>query len=674
MKSNRLVRRVVLTVVAAVSLAIVLVPAMAQKPAAKPGEKPGTKPGTKALLKRPLAGQARRMLAAAGQNETPVIKANKIVETIAASPKAHSTVDHLAIAAKVDELIAAELKKTGSPVAPQCSDEDFLRRVSFDIAGVSPSPQDVTLFALDPDSHKRARMIDRLVASTEYAENWARYWRDVIFSRATEIRAPIARTTFETWIKDQLAAKKSWAEITTAMLTALGDVSEDGATALIFIQQGDPKEVASETARVFLGIQLQCANCHDHPSDSWKRDQFHALAAFFPRTQSLPKRDSMGRAYEITSLNPPPGGFAARGPMALQPEMMMRRLDTNRDGKISKEEGKQGMDGGRFFERLLENGDTNKDGALSLEELKKMPPPPQMLRGRGSAEYYMPDLEHPQAQGKKLNPTFFLGNLTPGEGLGDLERRQSLARYITSTDNSWFAKAFVNRIWGQMLGEGFYMPIDDMGPERTATYPAALDALSSGFAASGYDIAWLFRAIGNSETYQRQIRPRDPAAPAPAFASAAPIRLRADQLYSSITRVLGIQENDGAGGPQNMGGPYRGDRSARGQFHTKFGFDPSTTPDELMGTIPQALYMMNSNLVNGLIRAGGQTRLSQILQKYKDDDDALSELFLVVHAREPSAKEAQVCREYIKQVDNRQEAFEDILWSLLNSTEFQTKR
>src|SRR5262249_17919767 len=103
-------------------------------------------------------------------------------------------------------------------------------------------------------------------------------------------------------------------------------------------------------------------------------------------------------------------------------------------------------------------------------------------------------------------------------------------------------------------------------------------------------------------------------------------------------------------------------------------FDPSTTPDEISGTIEQSLFMMNSGVVNGLIRAGAQMRLGQILNRHKDDDDALTELFLVVHAREPSAREAQICRDYLRRVNNRNEAFEDILWSLLNSTEFQTKR
>jgi hypothetical protein len=294
----------------------------------------------------------------------------------------------------------------------------------------------------------------------------------------------------------------------------------------------------------------------------------------------------------------------------------------------------------------------------------------------------MPDLQHPQSPGKKIDPVFFLGNLKAGSGLSDLDRRKSLARYITSPDNPWFAKAFVNRIWGQLVGEGFSMPIDDMGPERTAKYPAALDALGAGFTASGYDVAWLFRAITSSETYQRQIRPRDPKAPSPAFASAAPVRLRADQLYDAIARVLGFKEDETVPGPQMMmGGPYQGMRTLRGQFFAKFGFDPSTPPDDQTGTIQQALFMMNNQpMINNLIRAtnparpGGQTRLHQILEKYKNNDDALNELYLIVHAREPSPREAQVCRDYIREVNNRNDAFEDILWSLLNSTEFQTKR
>jgi hypothetical protein len=105
-----------------------------------------------------------------------------------------------------------------------------------------------------------------------------------------------------------------------------------------------------------------------------------------------------------------------------------------------------------------------------------------------------------------------------------------------------------------------------------------------------------------------------------------------------------------------------------------FGFDPSTAPDELTGTLPQALFFMNSPLINNLIRAAGRTRLASILDRFKNDDDVLKELYLLVHAREPSEREMTICRDYLKRVNSRPEAYEDILWSLVNSTEFQSKR
>jgi hypothetical protein len=584
--------------------------------------------------------------------------------------------DPFALASRVDELINANLKASGAVAAPLCADEDFVRRVFFDISGSSPSIEAVTHFGLDPDPRKRARLVDRMLASAQYAESWARYWRDVIYSRATENRARISQRTFETWMTAQLEANRSWADIATSLLTATGDVTQAGETALIFSQQADPAEVAAETARVFLGIQIQCANCHDHPTDRWKRADFHGLAAFFPRMQVRPvNQQTMMRSFELVSFNG--GGRGGRGGMAMMqedPERLIRFLDRNDDQKLSRQELRRGNAGANLGGRLFELADSNKDGLLTAEELKKVPPLP-MRPGRGAAEYYMPDLNNPGAAGTPFDPSFFLADARPGAGLGDLERRRALAGYITSKENSWFAKAFVNRLWGQLVGEGFYMPIDDIGPDRQARHPEALDLLASAFAGTNYDIKWLFRVITATQAYQRQIRSREPQEGAAAFASANPNRLRADQLYDALTRVLGVSD---LGGPAErfraQGVPRIADFSARGQFNLLFGFDPSTSPDEVLGTLPQALFLMNSPVVNGLIRAQGNSRLASLLRKFPKNDDALEELYLIVHSRRPSAKELETCRAYIAQVGNRQEAFEDLLWSLINSTEFQSKR
>jgi hypothetical protein len=652
-----------------------------------------TQPGYKAarpLRERVAEARKKRLEAGTRNDHSPskiALAANQATEKSADSPRVQARpVDPQQVAAVVDERIASELKKAGIPIAPRCSDEDFLRRASLDITGVPPSPSEVTLFAIDPNPGKRAAAVDQMLASSEYARNWARYWHDVIAPHATETRPQFLGPSlqiFESWIETQLTANRPWDQIATDLITATGDSRTDGQTALIISQRAEPDDIASEMSRLFLGIQLQCANCHDHPTDSWKREQFHSLAAFFPRIRMRPKGEPMmprTQSLELVSFVPGPGnGRGGRGEIFRQivnnPDQFIRRHDKNGDHQISREEGKQAPNA-QFLDRVFEFGDSNHDGLLTAAELKKLTPPPQNMQpGQGAAEYLMADLQHPNADGKQLDPVFFLGDLTPGSGLTDQDRRQSLARYVTAPTNPWFAKAFVNRIWGQLVGEGFYMPIDDIGPERTARHPAALDALSSGFTASGYDIAWLFRAIASTETYQRQIRPRDPQQSLP-FASATPSRLRAHLLYDSIALVLGFkdQEQKPPEGDAMMMQMYRLNNSPRGQFHRLFEFDPSTNPEEITGTIPQALFLMNSQVITGLTRANGQTRLRQILDKYPDDEAALAELFVLVHSRDPSAKEAETCRDYIRQVNNRAEAFEDILWSLLNSTEFQTKR
>ena len=588
------------------------------------------------------------------------------------STNAAKPVDAKSVAKQVDRLIEKEVRDSKARVAPRTSDEDFLRRITFDLAGTTPSPREVTLFGLSPSSNKRSKQIEKLLASDEYATNWARYWRDVIFTRATNMRVLQVQRPFEEWMTEHLKSNSGWDEIATEIVTATGDIRDSGETALIFAQEGQASEIAAETSRIFLGIQLQCANCHDHPWDSWKRDQFHELTAFFPRIGLRPIREEMRTvSYEVVSVDQQ---RRRRGGQLLEnAERLIRLLDRNRDGKVTKAEAARAPQFARIFDRILPAADKNGDKALSLSELKKAPSPMPNRPGRGASEHFMPDLDNPTSEGTQMNPKFFVTGQKARTSMTDIERRTVLSRYLTATNNEWFAKAFVNRIWGEMLGEGFYMPIDDIGPERSASYPEVLELLSNGFAASGYDIKWLFRTIANTETYQREIRAADPTGATPPFASATPTRLRADQLYTAIFKVLGIDESQvrGAGGQMN----YRSRRrSPRFGFNQIFGFDPSTPQEDLLGNVPQALFMMNSPGINSLIRANGRTKLAQIIRKYDDDEDAINELYLQVLAREPSSKEMQITTGYIKNVGDRGEAYEDLLWSLLNSSEFISKR
>jgi len=580
-----------------------------------------------------------------------------------------------ATAGQLDQLILNELTAAETAPAAVSTDEDFLRRVSLDIAGRLPSAREITLFGLNPDPGKRSEVVDRLLASDAYAETWARYWRDVILMRATNQRAPLVSSSFIAWMTEMLRENRGWDEITTEILTASGDVREVGSTALMFAHEGVTEDITGEVSRIFLGIQLQCANCHDHPWDSWKREQFHELAAFFPRVGVRPIREEMRTvSWEVVSVNSTRDPRSRFADLQERAPGLMRFYDRNRDGRLTKGEiGRSPL--ARGFDLLLERGDKNKDGGLSLTELKELRPPVPAQPGRGSSEHYMQDLSDPSSRGKKIDPKFFVTSAVARTGLSDLDRRELLARYITGTRNEWFARACVNRLWSEFIGEGFYMPIDDMGPERTASHPKVLDLLASGFSQNQYDLKWLVRTITLSDTYQRAIRTAE-AAETP-FASATATRLRSDQIYNSIMTVLGSGANSRRTPPgRNMAaaGMGRRPRDPKDQFALIFGFDPSTPQADLTGKVPQALFLMNSPQVNAQINAGFGTRLGRLVRRFPDDHDAISELYMMVLARDPSAAELKICRTYIAEVENRNEAFEDLMWSLLNSSEFVSRR
>ena len=191
-------------------------------------------------------------------------------------------------AAEVDRLLNARYESTGVTPAAVCSDEDFLRRAAFDLAGRPPKPAGVVKFPASTDPDKRAKAIETYLSGDDWAANWASYWREVIFSRATNQRAVQGAGGFEQWLTGRLAEGAGWDDVTADLLTATGDVREKGATGLIFAHDGNAEELAGEVSRIFLGIQIQCANCHDHPYDHWKREDFHTLAAFFPRVRVRP--------------------------------------------------------------------------------------------------------------------------------------------------------------------------------------------------------------------------------------------------------------------------------------------------------------------------------------------------------------------------------------------------
>ena len=564
------------------------------------------------------------------------------------------------IAAQVDQAIASELDGADPS---QCDDYSFLRRAYLDVIGRPATPGEITSFGLDPSTDKRDRVVNELLNTTEYANNWTRYWQDTIFTRATNVRSGLVRAPFADWMSGKLNQGAGWDEIVTELLTASGPVNDNGATALFFAHEGVPEEVAAEASRLFTGIQIQCANCHDHPWDRWKRDQFHEFVAFFPRASVRRERGSENMFdYEIASVD------ANRRNNTGLSKFFLARLDRNRDGIISESEARDSPLNG-LLTRNKELADKNGDGKVTIEEIMTIQPP-ENRPGQGATEHYMPDLTDPGSQGKRVDPKFFVTEESIRPGMEDQQRRASAANMITSPDNPWFARAIVNRIWYEMTGTGFYTPIDDIGPDREVRHETALEILCSNFVANDYDLKWLIRTIAATRIYQRVADNQSEG-----FAHCEPVRLRADQLYSSLCQALNVTSLPlrSAGMAR---GPYQNRQGdpGREEFARVFGFDPSVSRDDLTGSIPEALFLMNSRELQQLIsNPSGRNTPARLTAQFSSNNDLVSELYLLCIGREPTAVESNIASDYLHSSGDRREGVEDLLWALVNSPEFMSK-
>jgi len=495
--------------------------------------------------------------------------------------------------AVLDALIVDSSEKTTQQMVVE--DEVFLRRVSLDLIGRQPTPQEMESFVNDSSADKRQEAIDRLLAAPEYGLHWANYWRDTIAFRVPPPELTfLDYRAFQSWLSEQLAANESWDEITRAILTATGPVKENPAGTFVGYHQGNAVKLGAETARIFLGMQLQCAECHDHPYDEWKREQFHQLAAFFARTKG-----------EL--------------------------------GKI-------------------------QDGSGTV------------VSDRGKGEYTMPNAIDPTKKGTPMSPSLMTGETLP-LGKPDMARRQRLANLITLPDNPWFARAYVNRIWGRLMGRGFYEPVDDMGDSRKQLLPEAHRALADHFVATNYDIKALFRLIVSTNAYQRQLSKTGDDEQRASGTVAQ--RLRGDVVFDSLVAATGLPnvtpEQVPATDEFRFPPPPK---STRTLVVDVFKADPSLPENEQPRTMGQAMLLMNNKQLQAQINAdpSSETQLSRLLTANPDDGKAIGLLYLQVLSRDPTRRETEICLRHIEQVGERGPAFEDLLWGLINSAEFITKK
>jgi hypothetical protein len=471
-------------------------------------------------------------------------------------------------------------------------DATFLRRVSLDLTGQLPDPATLHKFVSDTSADKRARIIDQSLRSEAYAINWGRYWRDTVTYHTPASANYIRWKLFDNWWTSQLRRNRPWDQVVTALVTASGINDESAPVNYLTALYGNPAEIAATTSRIFLGVQIQCAECHNAKTEPWKREQFHELAAFFGRARLIQHKDVEGRGT------------------------------------------------------------------------------PYAIESRADGQYHMSDKKAPNRL-LPMQPRFLTGESVSIDST-DEERRQVLARLLTSPKNPWFARSYVNRIWTALMGWGFYPNVNDLGSDVQPRHKEVLDLLAQEWIASGYDVQWLFRTITLSQAYQRPHQ-SPAAAPTPAV---CPVRLRAEQVFESLQKALGFDENDKsipAPAPSSAPALQR-HTGLRNMLYQAFRENPSLPMQEVHGKIPQALVMMNSELIRKYTSAQGNTLLAGLLARKLTDEQIVEAMYVRVLARKPTTEEQATCGRYIKKAGNRNEGLEDILWALVNSTEFLIKK
>jgi len=187
----------------------------------------------------------------------------------------------------VDELVFANLQELGIPPSPVCDDATFLRRVTLDIGGRLPTDAETQAFLASTAADKRDQVIDNLLSSPDYADFFANKWASLLKNRRDDTSDMVANYAFHAWIRDSLLANKPYDQFVRELLAATGTIIGNPPVAW-YKRVKEPNNQLEDVAQLFLGVRMQCAQCHHHPFERWSQDDYYSLAAFFSQIGRKP--------------------------------------------------------------------------------------------------------------------------------------------------------------------------------------------------------------------------------------------------------------------------------------------------------------------------------------------------------------------------------------------------
>jgi hypothetical protein len=564
----------------------------------------------------------------------------------------------------IDVEVFAKLKRLNIFPSELSSDAEFLRRVTIDTIGTLPTPAEVRAFLADTDSKKREKVIDRLLAHPMHAALWATKFCDITGNNTDGLENPPQRKPFlsqmwHDWLRNRLEKNVPYDQIVRGILTA---TSLEGKTPEEYVKQVNDYEEAQnkgqktnyaeretldlfwrkqarvtieewgeKTAVAFLGVRLECAQCHKHPFDRWTQADYRSYANIFSPVVTTGASPQSAKVFKEAQAE--------------------RQQRTQQAMAAAKKMGKQVPPG------------------LPVGPLREV-----FLGARGKP------LTHPETRAPL--PMKALGGPEIAYKVGQ-DPRAALMDWMASKENPFFAASFVNRVWGHYLGVGIVHPVDDFSLANPPSNPKLLAALAEDFIASKFDIRAIEKRILMSRTYQLSSKPNETNRLDRNNYSRSYVRpLMAEVVVDVLNAALGTQETWAtseapAGSRAIEVGASRVTNANVNHVFRVFGRSPRAATCDCERSsepaLPQKLYLLaDPNLLAKL--KSGSARITQILKEHADDRAALDELFLTALARPASDSDWKVFQAYKEKKGKgpgaRRELFADVMWALINTSEF----
>ncbi len=531
---------------------------------------------------------------------------------------------------QIDRLIQAKLPSAPAPLA---DDAQFLRRVYLDLAGRIPTPQEARAFLADGSPDKRVRLIDQLLASPEFPWRMAHVLDDWLMERRT---APgVSRTQWLEYLRRNVEQNRPLNELLAELLQA-DDHTPQEATAFLLARDAEPHAMTRDVGRTIFGVDLQCAQCHDHPDiDDYNQDLYYGLFAFYTRTSLFTDRKSKRKLLAEKAEG------EASYTSVFDSTIKKERVDPQPPG-----------------------GNPLPDPKLAKAELYVVAP----------------------AKGVRPVPRY--------------SRRARLAQVVRQGTNRYLARNVANRLWATMMGRGLVHPVDYFHSDNPPSHPELLQRLADYLIQTRYDLRGFLRQLALSHTYQRsslppKTLPAEMLAPE-LFAVAQLKPLRAEQLAWSVMEATGTSTTT----REALRNRFLQDPKMRDIFQLdakraalleqmvqqelakrldgnvrafvrEFAPAAGEPQDQFHATAGQALFMSNGNLLRSWL-APRSANLTGRLLKIKDVNKLAEELYLSVLTRLPDESERQAVAQYLKGRDkDRAVALQEMAWALLCSVEFR---